>query len=55
MQAAVQATFPIRNVEFEIDDSIPKYWHNERKAVTIFFNNLSTLFPEGEEFFHQKA
>ncbi len=51
MGKSVTASFPVRNVEFDIDESIPKYWHNNRRAVTIFFNNLSTLFPEGEEFF----
>lgn len=50
--ANVAAKFPVRNVEFEIDENtIPKYWYRSRRAVTIFFNNLSTLFPLGEEFF----
>lgn len=50
-QATVQAKFAVRNVEFDLNTTVPKYWHSNRRAVTIFFNNLSTLFPAGEEFF----
>jgi len=46
-----KASFPVRNVEFDLDETVPKYWHGGRRGVTIFFNNLSLLFPEGEEFF----
>ncbi len=51
MSTSVRADFPVRNVTFAIDETIPKYWHGGRRAVTIFFNNLSALFPEGERFF----
>ena len=30
---------------------MPRFWHGGRRAVTIFFNNLSIFFPEGERFF----
>jgi predicted metal-dependent hydrolase len=41
----------VRNVRFKTEKSVPKYWHPKGRAVTIFFNNLSILFPEGERFF----
>lgn len=41
----------VRNLRFEIDESIPKYWHGGRRAVTIFLDNLSVFFPAGERFF----
>ena len=41
----------VRNLRFEIDESVPKYWHGGRKAVSIFFDNLSVFFPAGERFF----
>lgn len=48
---ASKASFPVRDVSFELDEQVPRYWHGDRAAVTVFFNNLSTLFPEGERFF----
>lgn len=34
------------------DFRVPQYWlSGEARAVTIFFDNLSILFPEGERFF----
>lgn len=50
-RARPTAEFAIRDVTFGIDESIPKYWHGGRRAVTLFFDNLSTLFPLGERFF----
>ena len=51
MSESNQADFSVRDVAFDLDDSVPRYWHGQRRAVTIFFNNLSTLFPLGERFF----
>ncbi len=48
---AVSRLPEIRNVRFKIGKHIPKYWFGGRRAHTIFFNNLSSLFPEGERFF----
>jgi hypothetical protein len=39
-----------RDLRFAIED-LPRYWHGGRRSVTIFFNNLSVFFPEGERFF----
>jgi predicted metal-dependent hydrolase len=50
-----RASFEVRNVAFEMDASIPRYWHGGRRAVTLFFDNLSTLFPLGERFFMQSV
>ena len=41
----------VRNLRFEIDDSVPRYWHGGRKAVSMFLDNLSVFFPVGERFF----
>lgn len=41
----------IRNLKFAIGPGVPRYWHGGRRSVTIFLNNLSIFFPEGEKFF----
>lgn len=51
----MRASFVVRDVVFELGDDVPRYWHGGRKAVTLFFNNLSTLFPLGERFFMQSV
>jgi predicted metal-dependent hydrolase len=43
--------FPARNVRFALDAEVPRYWHGGRRALTLFFNNLSIFFPPGERFF----
>lgn len=44
-------TIEVRNLRFETGESIPRHWHGGRRAVTLFFNNLSIFFPAGERFF----
>ncbi|MCA9716818.1 MAG: metal-dependent hydrolase [Myxococcales bacterium] len=51
MSESSPAKFSVRDVAFDFDDTVPRYWHSQRRAVTIFFNNLSTVFPLGERFF----
>jgi predicted metal-dependent hydrolase len=41
----------VRNLRFQLDESIPKYWMGGRKSVSIFLDNLSVFFPAGERFF----
>jgi uncharacterized protein len=41
----------VRNLRFEIDESVPQYWNAGRRSVTIFLDNLSVFFPAGERFF----
>jgi predicted metal-dependent hydrolase len=41
----------VRNLRFEIDESIPQYWHGGRRSISIFLDNLSVFFPAGERFF----
>jgi predicted metal-dependent hydrolase len=41
----------IRNLKFDVGPQIPRYWHGDRRSVTLFFNNLSIFFPVGERFF----
>jgi predicted metal-dependent hydrolase len=41
----------IRNLRFNLETDVPKHWHGGGRGVTLFFDNLSTLFPEGERFF----
>src|SRR5262249_9199340 len=40
----------VRNIRFPLED-IPRYWHGERRSLTLFMNGLSLFFPEGERFF----
>jgi len=47
----VPQTFEPRNLQFDVGESVPKYWVDGRKSVTTFFNNLSIFFPAGERFF----
>jgi hypothetical protein len=40
-----------RDLSFAIPPDLPRYWHGGRRSVTLFLNNLSVFFPEGERFF----
>jgi predicted metal-dependent hydrolase len=40
----------IRNLRFDFG-GVPRYWHGNRRSVTLFMNNLSIFFPPGERFF----
>lgn len=48
-------TMPVRNVKFALDESVPEAWYGGRPAVSLYFDNLSTLFPLGERFFMQSV
>ncbi len=49
---STQAPMPeVRDFSFETGAEVPRYWHGGRRAVTLFFNNLSVFFPPGERFF----
>ncbi|UQA60632.1 metal-dependent hydrolase [Polyangium aurulentum] len=48
---SVSPTIEVRNLRFETNERIPRYWHGGRRAVSIFFDNLSIFFPLGERFF----
>ena len=41
----------VRNLRFDVSDEVPRYWHGGKRAVTLFFDNLSVFFPPGERFF----
>lgn len=42
----------VRNLRFNLEkEQVPRYWHGGRRAVSLFFNNLSIFFPAGERFF----
>lgn len=41
----------IRNIDFEIDDTVKLDWHSGSIGISTFMNALSLLFPEGETFF----
>jgi predicted metal-dependent hydrolase len=38
-------------MKFELDESMPRYWHSDSPYITHFFTALSVVFPEGEKFF----
>jgi len=48
---AVSKVPEIRNLKFDIDESVPRRWHKGGQAITSFFDNLSIFFPPGERFF----
>jgi len=41
----------VRNLRFDVGDEVPRYWHGGKRAITLFFDNLSIFFPAGERFF----
>lgn len=38
----------VRRMDFEFDDSIPKYWFDNNPHLTMFLTAFSATFPEGE-------
>lgn len=42
---------PVRRMDFEFDDSIPKYWFGNDPIRTMILSALSGTFPEGERLF----
>lgn len=48
---SVSQTIEVRNLRFETGERVPRYWHGGRRAVSLFFDNLSIFFPAGERFF----
>ncbi|HYW02424.1 MAG TPA: metal-dependent hydrolase [Gammaproteobacteria bacterium] len=40
-----------RDLHFNIDSSLPRYWHSGDPWISHFFNGLSVMFPDGERFF----
>ncbi len=46
-----QQPIEVRNLRFDLDERVPRHWHGGRRAVSIFFDNLSVFFPAGERFF----
>lgn len=48
---SVSPTIEVRNLRFDTDERVPRFWHGGRRSVTIFFDNLSIFFPHGERFF----
>lgn len=42
---------PVRRMDFEFDDAIPKYWFTDNPVMTMVMTGLSCTFPEGERMF----
>lgn len=45
------ANIPVRRMDFEFDDAIPKYWFDNNPMLTMLLTGLSCVFPEGERMF----
>jgi predicted metal-dependent hydrolase len=45
------SSLEVRNLRFRIGEGVPRHWHGGRRAITLFFDNLSLFFPPGERFF----
>jgi predicted metal-dependent hydrolase len=41
----------VRKMRLQVGADVPRHWHGGRRAVTLFFDNLSVFFPAGERFF----
>lgn len=41
----------VRDLVFDCGPEVPRHWHGGRRAITLFFDNLSIFFPAGERFF----
>ena len=50
-ERAGTADIPVRRMDFEFDDSIPKYWFGGDPLRTMILTALSCTFPEGERMF----
>jgi predicted metal-dependent hydrolase len=46
----LKAAFPVRRMDFSFADT-HKYWWSGDPFMSLFMNNLSSLFPHGEKFF----
>lgn len=46
-----KADIPVRKMNFEFEEDIPKAFINDDIAYSHFFDGLNLLFPEGERFF----
>ena len=46
----LKAAFPVRRMDFSFTDT-RKYWWSDDPFMSLFMNNLSSLFPHGEKFF----
>ncbi|MBP8111663.1 MAG: metal-dependent hydrolase, partial [Agitococcus sp.] len=44
-------SIPVRRMDFEFDDAIPKYWFDNNPFLTMLLTGLSCVFPEGERMF----
>lgn len=47
---SIKASFPVRRMDFDFDH-VPHYWAAHDAALTHFMTALSSLFPDGEQFF----
>lgn len=42
---------PVRRMDFDFGNDLPKYWYRGNPWITHFLNALSAVFPDGERFF----
>lgn len=50
-ERAGTADIPVRRMDFEFDNAIPKYWFGGDPLRTMILTGLSCTFPEGERMF----
>jgi hypothetical protein len=41
----------VRDLRFSTGPNVPRHWHGGKRAVSLYFDNLSLFFPPGERFF----
>jgi predicted metal-dependent hydrolase len=44
-------TIEVRNLRFNLGANVPRHWHGGRRAISLYYDNLSLFFPAGERFF----
>src|SRR3954447_8749362 len=45
----------VRNLRFPLSEAFPRYWLGGNRAMSLFLDQLSIIFPPGERFFMQSV
>ena len=51
LAAGASVNIPPRRMDFEFDGTTPRYWYDNDAFLSLYWIMLSSLFPEGEQFF----
>ncbi|MFZ5757670.1 MAG: metal-dependent hydrolase [Pseudomonadota bacterium] len=48
---SIDIRIPVRRMDFDFGNDLPKYWYKGNPWITHYLNALSAVFPDGERFF----